>query len=269
VLIAILTTSTGTGIEEPRGADEAPRGRLVLHGGGQTNTDFRRRVLELAGGPDANVLVLPQATTLDDVNDVLPALWREAGATRPVELLDLADHAAATRQVEAADLIWITSGNQNRLMSALTGTGVAEAIARRFRAGALVGGVSAGAAVMSGVMITGDPIDPKTGRTPTARGLDLWPGVVVDQHVLARDRLQRLEKALPPSLIGVGIDERTWVEVEPGGRKFKVSGTSLVVVIDPSRGAEGRLVRLGPGASYDLGGGVGGDPPTGEARPVP
>jgi cyanophycinase len=200
---------------------------------------------------------------------VIPALWREAGATQKVEFLDLADRDAALEQVNAAGLIWITSGNQNRLMDALAGTGVVEAIGRRYREGALVGGVSAGAAVMSGVMITGDPIDPTTGRTPTARGLGLWPGVVVDQHVLARHRLERLEKALPPKLIGIGVDERTWVEVEPGGRSFKVAGTSQVVVIYPSRGTEGRQVRLGPGATYDLSGGVGGDPPTGDARPVP
>ena len=120
---------------------------------------------------------------------------------------------AARETIEAADLIWMPGGDQNRLMAALQKADLVNAIRDRHRKGATVGGTSAGAAVQSGVMITGEaPLDTiRRGATVTADGLDLWPGVIVDQHFVRRQRFQRLLAAVldRPQLVGVGIDEGT------------------------------------------------------------
>ncbi len=234
-----------------KAASVPPRGRLVLHGGGRTDVDFRRRVLELAGRSGPNVLAVAQATQREDIWTTICDLWREAGAGH-AELLDLADRPHAFDQIEAADLIWISSGDQCRLTAALAGTGVPEAFRKRYQAGAIVGGTSAGAAAMSAVMITGEPTDPVLGTTHTADGLGFWPEVLIDQHCLTRQRVYRLTRAVidRPDLVGIGIDEFTFVIVHDR-RWFEVAGSSQVVVVD-HRGPRDSLLFLEPGSFYHL-----------------
>jgi cyanophycinase len=119
-------------------------------------------------------------------------------------------------------------------MKAIAGTGLDDTIRERHRAGVVVGGTSAGAAVMSAVMITGeaDLQSVSAGKTVTADGLGLWPDAIVDQHFLRRQRVNRLIAAVldHPLLVGVGIDEATAVVVR--GPRIDVLGRSAVVVID-------------------------------------
>jgi cyanophycinase len=194
------------------------------------------RALELAGGLDAPIVVFPQASELADTGDVAVEMWKNAGATN-VRWLALTDAAAARQAVESAALVWFPGGDQNKLMKAFEGTGVPEVIARRYRAGAVVGGTSAGAAVLSAVMLTGDADlqSITVGATKTAPGLGLWPEVIVDQHHLKRQRQSRLISLVleHPKLVGVGIDERTAAIVT--GARFDVIGESSVLVIDARR----------------------------------
>jgi cyanophycinase len=149
---------------------------------------------------------------------------------------------------------------------------------RRYHEGAAVGGTSAGAAIMSDSMITGNQTPPgdTTGyygdefpviarrRVEVARGLGFLPGTIVDQHFIRRERHNRLISAVleRPSLIGVGIDESTALEVGRGGR-WTVLGESEVVIYDARRAGVPVLggARLGaidlrvhllpPGSTYD------------------
>jgi cyanophycinase len=241
---------------------DAPKGKLVPVGGGSTQP-VRERILQLAGGHNARVLVLPQASASSDGKD-LANMWLDLGA-KSAEPLDLANPAAA-KAVESADLIWMGGGDQNRLMKAMPPV-VAAAIRARYRAGAVVGGTSAGAAVISGVMLTGDADLERVRRqtTKTAEGLGLWTDVIVDQHFIKRDRFNRLFAAVldRPSLVGVGIDEGTAVIVS--GKGFEVIGVGQVTVIDARKasvapgepgepfGATGVAVHvLLPGTKWEL-----------------
>ena len=171
-----------------------------------------KRAIELAGGPAAPIVVFPQASELADTGDVAVEMWKKAGAT-DVRWMPLTDAAAARQAVESAAFIWFPGGDQAKLMKAFEGTGVPDVIARRYRDGAVVGGTSAGAAVMSAIMLTGDADlqSITVGATKTAPGLGLWPEVIVDQHHLKRQRQSRLISLVleHPALVGVGIDERT------------------------------------------------------------
>ena len=217
---------------------DAPKGRLVVVGGGEMPSGVRAKALELAGGRDARVLVIAQASERKDAAAESVAAWKAAGAAG-AESLDLADGKAAVAQVKRASLVWMGGGDQNRLMKALEKTGVPEAIRERYREGAVVGGTSAGAAVMSKVMITGEAeLDRiEAGATKTADGLGLWEGVIVDQHLVKRSRMNRLVSAVldKPELVGVGIDEETAAVVGPGG--FEVRGKGSVVVVDARKAA--------------------------------
>ncbi|HEY7056075.1 MAG TPA: cyanophycinase [Vicinamibacterales bacterium] len=216
----------------------AQSGTLVIVGGGNTGPEIVSRALDLAGGKKAIVVVLPQSSAEPDAGDESVKMWREAGA-RDAQKVSFADRSAAASALERATLIWMPGGDQNRFMKAIDGTGLADVIRQRYRAGAVVGGTSAGAAVISDAMITGDADlrSLSSQKTVIAKGLGLWPEVIVDQHFLKRQRGNRLLSAVidHPALVGVGIDEATAVIVR--GAAFEVVGQSSVVVIDARRAA--------------------------------
>lgn len=240
-------------------------GALVVVGGGGTGPEIVSKALALAGGTGAIVAVLPQSSAEPDAGDSSVKMWLDAGA-RAAATVSFTDKGAAAA-LRRATLIWIPGGDQNRFMKAIDDTDLADVIRERHRAGVTVGGTSAGAAVIAEAMFTGEA-DLKSltaGATVVARGLGLWPEVLIDQHFLKRQRDNRLISAVldRPSLVGVGIDEGTAVVVRDGS--FEVIGKSSVVVID-ARGAavdkaasgalvSGRGVKLAvlhAGQSYSL-----------------
>lgn len=220
-------------------------GPLIVVGGGGTGPEIVSRALELSGGKSAIVAVLPQSSELPDAGDSSVQMWLEAGAKEAAKLA-FTDPGAAVK-LRRATLIWMPGGDQNRFMKEIEGTGLAEVIRERHRAGIAVGGTSAGAAVLAEAMFTGDA-DLKSitaGATVVAKGLGLWPEALIDQHFLKRQRDNRLISAVldRPTLVGVGIDEGTAVIVK--GDSLDVIGKSSVVIID-ARGAT--VDKASPGA---------------------
>lgn len=253
----------------PARLDPFERLELVIVGGGTTLESIQQRALELARGRESRVVVLPQASDRPDRGEASAEMWREAGAAEVTNLSDLSDIVRARAVLESADLIWMGGGDQTLLMAALRESGLDEVVRTRAAAGVTCGGTSAGAAVMTLVMITGegDGLEKvAAGATHTATGLGLLPAGIVDQHFLARQRANRLLGAVldHPELIGFGIDERTALVVT-GGRA-EVAGEGQVVVIDareaavertePGALAAARGLRvqvLRPGMAYELG----------------
>jgi cyanophycinase len=241
-------------------------GPLVVVGGGPTGDDIVARTLELSGGRAAIAAVLPQSSAGANAGDASVRMWLQGGAKESFKV-EFGDRAAARRAIERATLIWIPGGSQSRFMEAIAGTGLDAVIRARHHAGVTVGGTSAGAAVLSHVMITGDSDlqSISAGKTVTREGLGLWPAVIVDQHFLKRQRANRLVSAVldRPTLVGVGIDESTAAIVR--GTRFDVIGRSTVVVIDarqaevrdgqpgaPQAGRALALHVLRAGMSFDL-----------------
>jgi cyanophycinase len=226
-------------------AHAAGPGAVVAVGGGGTTDAIVKKVIALAGGADAVVAVLPQASAEPDAGDESVQIWREAGAKR-TRKVSFDDRAAARAALEEATLIWIPGGDQTRFMQAISGTGLDEVIRARHAAGTVVGGTSAGAAVLSNVMITGDADlqSLASGSTVTVEGLGIWPDVIVDQHFLRRQRQNRLASLVldKPALVGVGIDEATAAILQ--GSTITVMGKSAVVILD-ARGAD--VAKSAPG----------------------
>jgi len=222
------------------------QGPLIVVGGGATVPEITARALELGGGKNAIVAVLPQSSAEPDAGDASVKMWLEAGAAEAAKV-SFTDRDAAAAFVKRATLIWMPGGDQNRFMKAIAGTGLDEIIRQRHAAGVAVGGTSAGAAVLAEHMFTGDA-DLKSltsAATVIAPGLSLWRDALIDQHFLKRQRDNRLISAVfdHPTLIGVGIDESTAVIVR--GRSLEVIGRSSVVIVDP-RGA--RIEKTPPGS---------------------
>ena len=228
----------------PSPKTETPRGPIVPIGGAEDKTgtrDVLARVIALAGGHDARIVIVPTASEMWDTGDRYAALFQELGVGR-VDVLAITERAharvpGAVETVERATGIFMTGGNQLRLSTILGGTPLAQAVRRANAAGAVVAGTSAGAAVMPEHMIACG----KTGPTPTTDGVTLAPGLgltnrlVIDQHFRQRDRLGRLLTAVSfnPFATGVGIDEDTAL-VLSADETFEVVGSGTVTVVDPS-----------------------------------
>jgi cyanophycinase len=207
-------------------------GALVAVGGGGTTPEIVAKTLEVSGGKAAIVVVLPQSSAIEGAGESSVKMWLDAGAKEAaIVSFTQPDAEAALRR---ATLIWIPGGDQNRFMKGIDATGLADVIRARHRAGVTVGGTSAGAAVLADAMFTGDA-DLKSlvaGATVISKGLGVWPGALIDQHFLKRQRDNRLISAVfdRPHLVGVGIDEATAVVVR--GDSMEVVGKSSVMVID-------------------------------------
>jgi cyanophycinase len=226
-------------------------GSLLICGGGQVPDTIRDRFLELAGGAHARIVIVPTANVKADRPgyDVSLAVWKARGL-ESVEVLhtrsrQLADDPTFVKPLKEATGVWFDGGDQSRVMDVYLGTEVERQFMALLSRGGVIGGNSAGAAVMTRVMIT-------RGRTEASvgSGFDFLPGAVVDQHFLKRNRIKRLVSVLAdhPELVGIGIDERTALEVHLKDRLLKVIGDSYVFacVPDPT-GKPARLEILKPG----------------------
>jgi len=276
----------GSLVVEPKGSLVVePKGSLLIVGGGPIPDVILERFVALAGGPGrARIVVYPMASEYPDAGLEIAEDFRKLGAEaeRIVLSHSEADTEAAARRLEGVTGIWFGGGDQSRLTAALLHTRVEAAIRARYQAGAVVGGTSAGAAVMSTPMLTGDERHPGGSRPPekdstdafmtiardnvvTVEGFSLISGAIIDQHHVRRRRNNRLLSVVleNPSLVGIGIDESTALEVGPSG-PWKVLGDSVAVVYDARQaritpasaaplGASGiRLAVLPAGSSYDL-----------------
>ncbi len=234
------------------GQGAAPRGALVIVGGGAQPPELVTQFIALAGGPGrARVAVVPMASGEPEESgrekvEQLRQLGADAFTLRLSRAQAETDSAA--RLLDSVSGIWFTGGDQGRLAPVLRGTPVLAAIRARYRAGAVVGGTSAGAAIMSDSMLTGEQFRPGEDTSAyygdefprVARraievvpGLGFLPGTVVDQHFLRRERHNRLLSVVleRPALLGVGIDEGTALVVGPDG-PWRVAGRSAVMIYD-------------------------------------
>jgi len=240
-------------------AGEPPLGHLVLNGGGSKPREVMEKFVELVGGPDAAIVVFPTASGEPDTGEYYLELFIQDYGCSNVFIADVrsaqdAQDSALAARVLAAGGIYFSGGDQRRITNALLDTPVGEAVRGAFQRGAVVGGTSAGTACQSPLMITGDGDFTiiAANNVELWEGLGLFPGVIVDQHFVARQRQNRLISVVleHPDMLGVGVDEATAVWVRPNGT-FQVLGEGWVMVFD----AEDReiLRRGGPGERVDLG----------------
>ena len=235
-VVAELATLPAVDPTESEFGDRPPNaavaGALVIVGGGGTPDEVKRRALDLAGGKKAVVAVLPQASRRPEAGSESTTMWKTAGAAEAF-VVDVEQSDKAKKLLDRATLIWMSGGSQSRLAEALRTYGVAAHVLRRHRDGVVVGGTSAGAAVMSEVMIARGRSDSiSSNAVETAKGLGLLTDFIIDQHFLRRSRFNRLLSTVLAHrhLVGLGIDERTAAIVQ--GRRIDVVGEGAVVVVD-------------------------------------
>ena len=203
------------------GAEETEPGGEILE-----------RFVDLAGGSDARIAIIPTAS--DDPQrsgEGYAELFRKLGAKKAdwlrVEQRSDANTEEPLSLLREATGIFITGGDQTRLVELLVGTLVMECIRTRNADGVVAAGTSAGASILSTLMMAGgtgvggdsNGSAARKGMVDVVAGFGLLQDIIIDQHFSQRGRLGRLLSVFAgtPGLIGVGLDEDTAVLIDREG----------------------------------------------------
>ncbi len=222
-------------------------GHLLVIGGAEDKYNERRilrKFLELAGGDGAEVLIVPVASDFPEfAADVYVQAFRNLGVANPRVL-----RATSRQDVVAADIdrlvdgltgVFITGGDQMRLVSLLGGTKLADRLRHLVRdTNIILAGTSAGAAGMSTSMIVrGESTShPHKSSVKLSPGLGFLKNIIIDQHFTERGRISRLITAVSynPYNLGIGIDENTAIILDGNG-VLEVFGQGSITIVDGSR----------------------------------
>ena len=232
-------------------------GTLFIIGGGDRPLSLMQGFVNRLPSDSALVLVLPMASSEPDTSahyGIKPLV--ELGCTN-VHAMNVHSESVTPAQLDSlaqADGFYLCGGDQARFMAVAEGS-VAEAIRVAYRRGAVISGSSAGAAMMSRIMITGDQIrEPEYESTYRrimtengiyGEGLGLLENAIVDQHFVERSRYNRALTALHdwPGMPVLGIGESTALVIEP--EIITVEGESQVVVFWPAETRSDTAGRIG------------------------
>jgi cyanophycinase len=238
------------------------RGFIIPIGGREdklANPRVLQRFIELSGGSDAYIVIIPTASRLPETGPAYVELFKEMGANEVVSIaienrLD-AETPSYLEHLEKATGVFMTGGNQLLLSTILGGTAVAQAIRRRNALGVHIAGTSAGAAFIPEHMIASgeNGLMPKGDMVTLSPGLGLTNKLIVDQHFSQRDRLGRLLCAMSynPFALGIGIDEDTGAFLGSDG-VVRVVGSGMLTVVDMSTLEYSSMGRTMPGDPVSL-----------------
>ena len=241
-----------------------PQRHLVIVGGGDHPPAAMTQLHRWAGQEKARLLVIPWATSEPKENFQEVAKDFAASPTPPhMELAPLAPLDASSRalfleQLKTSTGVWFSGGDQVKVMDVLKDRELLQALRDKYEDGTVFGGTSAGCAIMSIRMLTGETdLTLLDGRqVEIQEGLGLLPRhVIVDQHFNKRQRQNRLFGLVleNPDSIGVGIDEDTALLVS-NDREARVVGRSQVMLVYPQKTPNSLLIRLyKSGDQLDLG----------------
>jgi len=252
--IAILFFSAGT--EEGEFLRRFRGGTLLIAGGGEMPPIVNQRFWELAGGKKGRLVIIPAYEASRADTRRLRAEWRGwRFASMRVLQASTREHADDSRFAEPlrnATAVWFSGGEQSWLANLYAGTETERRLQELLDRGGIIGGTSAGAAIMTKVMIEEGQTEPKLRR-----GMDLLKDSVVDQHFFYRNRMQRLARTLKKErkLIGFGVDEGTALVVQVSSGRIGVLGKSYVMACIPELDSDAlRLEVLKPGTVIDMNG---------------
>jgi cyanophycinase len=232
----------------PESADrQEPTGKLFIIGGGKRPPEMIKTLLKSSSFSEQDhIAILPMASGEPDSSAYYAGLQFIEQGVKPDQIKSFfftKEHAPEfwMDSLRTARIIYITGGDQGRFMEVVAGGPIEDAIRSAYQAGATIAGTSAGAAVMSRQMITGNEFKhPEyTGdfRTIEAENLEIKPGLgllpdaIIDQHFIYRMRMNRLITASleQPDAVCIGIDESTAILVE--GDSAQVVGEWQVIVL--------------------------------------
>ena len=235
-------------------------GSLVIVGGAMRDPAIVERFLDLAGGRDAPIVVIPTAGGEEEYDQYWRGLrqFKEAGATQLTVLhtkdRGVADSDEFVKPIREARGVWFGGGRQWHLADSYLDTKVHAELWALLERGGVIGGSSAGATIQGSYLARGDTKTNEIMMGDHEVGLGFVKNVAIDQHLLRRNRQFDLLEIIEahPELLGIGLDENTAIVVQ--GDEFEVIGESYVVIYDNTRKIDsgGDFYFLSAGDRYNL-----------------
>jgi cyanophycinase len=221
-------------------------GKLFILGGGNIQSPVIDKIIEISGiGSSGYGVILPMSSSIPDSAILYTTEYFTSKGLHNVYGINYKKGNPCTQAlidtIRNAGMVFISGGDQSKFMEVIAGTAIKEAIHEAFNKGSLICGTSAGAALMSKKMITGNelkhPDSTSNFNTMEAKNIEIIEGlgmlekVIIDQHFIIRKRLNRSVCACieNPNCMCVGIDEPASILVE--GNKATVYGEGQVVVL--------------------------------------
>jgi cyanophycinase len=229
-------------------------GTLMVCGGGNLPEEVYDEFVKLAGGPKGKLVLIPSAYPYENREALEYRFngWLQYPTVSfhflHADSREEADSEEFAKPLEEATGVWMSGGAQGRLADLYKGTRVEQALQKLLQRGGVIGGTSAGAAIMSQTMI-------RQGTSREAEidaGFGLLQAAVVDQHFTERARHTRLLGALRenPQKIGIGVDEQTALIIR--ANTVRVLGQNRATVIVPAKNRTMSLHLLGSGEGAEL-----------------
>ena len=218
-----------------------PKGSLVIVGGNIQDLSILKRFIDLAGGPDVPIVVIPTAGGAADYDQYWSGLkmFRDAGA-KNLTVLHTYDRKVAESEkfvepLRRARGVFFWEGRQWRLADSYLNTLTHREIQAVLDRGGVVGGSSAGASIQGSFLMRGDTKTSDIIIGDHKEGLGFMRNVGIDQHVLIRNREWDMLEVLKvyPNLLGLALDENTAIVVQQD--QFEVIGQSYVIIYDNQR----------------------------------
>ena len=243
-------------------------GSLVIAGGGRLSDTIIKKFIELAGGPEARIVLVPTAEGSGSYPESAAEFLRSRGA-RNVTVLhtgsrDTANSEVFTKPLENATGVWFGGGRQWRIVDSYGGTRTEVLFRKVLERGGVIGGSSAGATIQGSFLVRGDTKNNQIMMGDHQEGFGYVSNIAIDQHVLARNRQFDMFEVIwaHPGLLGISIDENTAAIVK--GDTLQVLGASYILVYDGNfwsregselkkvPGEESRFFMIRQGDRYDL-----------------
>lgn len=226
------------------------QGALMPIGGAEdrseeTPLDILRRFVELSGGKRAKILIVPTASespegSVKTYQHIFDDIGVDSTESLQVKRREDASSDEVDAQVRRSTGVFITGGDQARLVALLVGTRFMQTLRERNGLGLVVGGTSAGASILchhtivGGTGVAGSSGDgpPRKASVDIVSGLGLMADVIIDQHFNQRGRIGRLLSVFAgnPGLLAIGLDENTAAIINNG--VLEALGEGVVTVID-------------------------------------
>lgn len=255
-------------------------GKLLIAGGGleENEKKIHKKLIELAGGIENRLAIIPTASGEAPVNTIknVEDIWLEIGMKKENIVLlpifgeegkgwrepPLGDEENILKLLEGVTGVWFTGGDQYYTHKAFirkdgAHTKALSRLKEIYEKGGVIGGTSAGAAIMSEVMIASgnnmnalnlppvygyedyDDSDENQDYVRIVKGLGFFTEGVIDQHFDRRPRILRLIKAITDShkdlYMGYGVSEDTAMIYDRDTKDMEVIGGGAVYIVDCSK----------------------------------
>jgi cyanophycinase len=216
--------------------------QLFIIGGNEKksqNPNLLKQFIKFCGNNPKIVIITGASSVPIVMSEIYTEIFLKLGARTVNTILfnnrKDGENLTNLQYVDEADGIFITGGNQVKLAINILGTSIHHKLIDRYKAGMIYGGTSAGASIVSSLMVAGGrgAYNPRKNIIKLSGGLGLMDSIIIDQHFRERNRFFRLSTAISinPNKIGVGVDENTAIYII-NEEKGYVFGANTVTIID-------------------------------------